>query len=91
MDMTADLGLAVACGSPDPATLANVLAAAEAACKSLEACRAALPAEGGQEAGGGEGEAAGRRGVITLKNGQPPPWLGPGAKRVPVVGEGDGA
>jgi hypothetical protein len=58
LDMTAELGLAVACGSMNPATLADVLAAAEAACMSLEACRAALPAEGGEEAGGGEGDGA---------------------------------
>jgi hypothetical protein len=58
LDLTAELGLAVACGSPDPATLAGVLAAAEAVCKGLEACRAALPAEDEQEAGGGDGDGA---------------------------------
>jgi hypothetical protein len=57
LDMTAELGLAVACGSPDPATLAGVLAAAEAACKGLEACRAGLPAEDEQEADEGAADA----------------------------------
>jgi hypothetical protein len=57
--LTAELGLAVAAdtGLVPPPTLADVLAAAEAACKSLEACRAALPAEGEQEAGRGEQDA----------------------------------
>jgi hypothetical protein len=42
----------------NPATLADVLAAAEAACMSLEACRAALPASSPPSAGGGEGDGA---------------------------------
>jgi hypothetical protein len=78
LDMTAELGLAVACRSPDPATLAGVLAAAEAACKSLEACRAALPAEDEQEVG----DAAGRRG------GPPGAAAGAGAQRVAVLRHG---
>jgi hypothetical protein len=59
LDMTAELGLAVAAdpGRLPPGTLAGVLAAAEAAYKGLEACRAALPAEGGQEAAGAGGDA----------------------------------
>ena len=58
LDMTAELGLAVAAdpGRLPPGALADVLAAAEAACKGLEACRAALPAEGGLEAAGAEGD-----------------------------------
>jgi hypothetical protein len=82
LDMTAELGLAVAAdpGRLPPPALAGVLEAAEGCCRLLEACRAALPAEGGQEG------RRGRRGLTLSDPGvgksiQPTfaGWTGPGA------------
>jgi hypothetical protein len=44
-------------GQLPPSALALAYSAAEGCCRLLEACRAALPAEGGEEAAGGEADA----------------------------------
>jgi hypothetical protein len=64
LDMTAELGLAVACSSPDPGrlppvSLALVYYAAGSCCKIVETCQAALPAEGGRGGRRGAGQEAG--------------------------------
>jgi hypothetical protein len=57
-DAAAALGLRVEAdvGQLPPSALALVCGAAEGCCRLLEACQAALPAEGGPEAAGGKGD-----------------------------------
>jgi hypothetical protein len=57
--MAAALGLRVEAdaGRLSPSSLALVYSAAKGCCKLLEACQAALPAEGEHDAVGGEADA----------------------------------
>jgi hypothetical protein len=56
-DASAELGLRVEAGRLPASALAAVLAATEGCCRLLEACQAALPAEGEHDAVGGEADA----------------------------------